>query len=361
MAIISGQLGILAMSIMSSNLGTPGYAYTNHVTLQFQETYMYEFEKPIPLGNDVNFIQYYPGKQILNAELHFEVAFNNNSDYVCTVQSCFITSTQLQVQNSNAGSFQFVRYTAPTASATAPSRAFYDLWDLDNGASVEQLNYNISPFTQSDIFFLTSNLRFGLQSGLYDSDEGISYMQPYISYVHDGSTDTFNTGGDQIKVKPSGFLPAQGYNDSLAQQVDTFVFSEQQVNYIQSEIFSTYPPGSEYAEGYNQGFDLGHDYGYNDGYVDGHAVGYEAGEADGERTGYLQGYAVGYSDAESTDENINSIFMGIAEIGLLPINIFLSIFNFEILGVNITGVVSALMSLMLVIIVLRMIMSGKGE
>lgn len=358
--VIAGQLGILAMSIMSSNLGTPGYAYTNNVTLQFSQTYMYEFEKPIPIGNDVNFLQYYPGKQQIDAELHFTVAFNNNSDYVCTIKSCFITSTVLMAQNSNAGNFAFTRYQAPAPQAAI--RAFYDLVDLNSGTSTEQLNYNIDPFVVSNIDYIADNLKFGLNLGYYDSDSGSSYFQPYVQWTDDESTvHNFNTAANQIKIKPSGFLPAQGFNDSVSHQTDQFKFSVDQVNYIQNEVFSTYPPGNEYAEGYNQGFDLGHDYGYNDGYVDGHAVGYEAGEADGERTGYSQGYAVGYSDAESTDENVNSIFMGIAEIGLLPINIFLAIFNFEILGVNITGVVSALMSCLMVIIVLRMIMSGKGE
>lgn len=70
--------------------------------------------------------------------------------------------------------------------------------------------------------------------------------------------------------------------------------------------------------------------------------------------GYTNGYDDGYKEAEDTDANTNSIFSGIIDVGLLPINMFLDIFNFQLFGINFRNVVSGLLTALIAIILVRM-------
>lgn len=75
--------------------------------------------------------------------------------------------------------------------------------------------------------------------------------------------------------------------------------------------------------------------------------------------GYQAGYDKGYSDGDSTNENMATIFSGIIDIGLLPINVFLDIFNFEVFGINFKPLVAGLLTALVAIIIFRMFV-GKG-
>ena len=46
---------------------------------------------------------------------------------------------------------------------------------------------------------------------------------------------------------------------------------------------------------------------------------------------------------------------------MVPVNFFLSIFNFEILGINMAGFVSALLTISIVIFLLRLIKGSKTD
>lgn len=93
-----------------------------------------------------------------------------------------------------------------------------------------------------------------------------------------------------------------------------------------------------------------YDLGYNNGYTQGNI--------DGNSTGYNQGYATGYKDAEDQDSTAVTIFSGILSVGLLPVNFFLAILNFEVFGINIGAFVSALLTVAIVVIVTRMVVNG---
>lgn len=94
--------------------------------------------------------------------------------------------------------------------------------------------------------------------------------------------------------------------------------------------------------------------------VNGYDTGYTDGYNNGFKDGKTKGYTDGYSDAQTLyqngDPHINSIFNGILSIGLLPVEFFLSIFNFEIFGINITNIVIALLSLGLIIVLLKFLL-----
>lgn len=97
-------------------------------------------------------------------------------------------------------------------------------------------------------------------------------------------------------------------------------------------------------------------YNYNQGYTTGYDEGYDIGHSEGHQEGWLEG--VEY--AGNQDETALTIFEGIITIALVPINFFLAIFNFEIFGINLSGFVSALLTVSIIIIVVRFL-TGKKQ
>lgn len=93
---------------------------------------------------------------------------------------------------------------------------------------------------------------------------------------------------------------------------------------------------------------------YNEGLKDGIQQGLEQAEGD-----YQQGYQDARELYENQDAVVTSIFSGILGIGLIPIEFFMSIFNFEVLGINFAHIVSAILTLMVLVILVRVILGGK--
>lgn len=89
--------------------------------------------------------------------------------------------------------------------------------------------------------------------------------------------------------------------------------------------------------------------------------GYEQGFADGTQAGRQQGFADGVRHAQEQDQTALTIFEGIVTVALVPINFFLAIFNFEIFGINISGFVSALLTVSIIIIIVRFMTGQKQD
>lgn len=96
--------------------------------------------------------------------------------------------------------------------------------------------------------------------------------------------------------------------------------------------------------------------GYNYGYEEGDKDGYQRGLADGKNIGYSEGLRDGFA----SDEVSFTIFNGILNIAMIPVNVFLGFFNFEILGINMSSFVSALLSVSMVVIIFRFLFNGKS-
>lgn len=95
---------------------------------------------------------------------------------------------------------------------------------------------------------------------------------------------------------------------------------------------------------------------YSSGYVDGVSSGYSQGESAGYSTGYTAGDTAGYSrgyNAGVADSNDYSFIGLISAVIDAPISAFTGLFNFEILGVNISGFLLGLFTLCVVIVVVR--------
>lgn len=99
-------------------------------------------------------------------------------------------------------------------------------------------------------------------------------------------------------------------------------------------------------------------------YYQGYDVGYYDGKQEGLNDGRSQGYQEGYDqaveDLADYDSTALTIFTGIVSVGLLPVNVFLQILNFEVFGINIGAFVSSLLTVAIIVIVIRMVTGNSG-
>jgi len=196
------------------------------------------------------------------------------------------------------------------------------------------VRFNFRPNTYLDNDHLDYlSIRFDILTNLDWSpiQEGSYLFEPVsvLVYKYDGSPfTTYAWEKLELTFNYQNIVAPYGFRDVLI------------CNYIESQ---------SYNRGYNVGYNEGVDEGYNEGYDDGLAYGYQ------------DGYTAGYNDGTEVDNVASTIFTGIFDVGLLPINVFLTIFNFEVFGVNISGILSGLLTLSIVVIVLRFLLGGKKD
>lgn len=116
-----------------------------------------------------------------------------------------------------------------------------------------------------------------------------------------------------------------------------------QLNYVNLGDNSSYSQG--YEEGYNNGLSEGYTEGHQEGYDYGHSV----------------GFTEGYEEGSEQDQTVQAIYSGIIAVGLIPINFFLQIFNFEILGINVAEILTSLFTSCIAIIVVKHAFAIKDD
>ena len=85
---------------------------------------------------------------------------------------------------------------------------------------------------------------------------------------------------------------------------------------------------------------------------------YELGYSSGYNYGYGIGYSSGWQEGFDADSTALTVFSGILNIAMVPVNFFLSMFNFELLGINLTNLVTAVISIGMIVILLRTFFGG---
>lgn len=94
---------------------------------------------------------------------------------------------------------------------------------------------------------------------------------------------------------------------------------------------------------------------YDNGWWDGYNEGFE----EGKDAGYIDGYADGQDNQMNPE--MFTIFNGILNVAMIPVNVFLGIFNFEVFGINISAVVASLLSICILVVVIRLIAGGSSK
>lgn len=95
-------------------------------------------------------------------------------------------------------------------------------------------------------------------------------------------------------------------------------------------------------------YNIGYETGYSQGYSDGDTNGYKIGEIYGRSVGYEEGYNIGM-------EGNNSLYNMIMAIVDTPITIFKQIFDFNVLGVDLTQLVFSIVTLLVTIFFIKKI------
>lgn len=260
---------------------------------------------------------------ILNALLYsaiFLVSNNPSYNYACTTQAQVSFASTYAGDNyaNNTCTFEFVTY--------------YNN-DEDYISYLQNINLHIDFYDDEDDKF---NETFGsyifAQPVVFD----LNNDSIFISYTFDG-TDLdykFTYNSNDYLITLEDFIFSSSQRESVP--FPHITFSKVNIPFV---IRSS-------LEQYN--FNQGHDVGYEEGYLD------------GKNEWYQIGYSEGWTDADNVDESTLAIFEGIITVALVPINFFLAIFNFEIFGINLSGFVSALLTVSVIIIVIRFI-TGKKQ
>ena len=148
-------------------------------------------------------------------------------------------------------------------------------------------------------------------------------------------------------------LYSSGYTLVWENQFNSSLFCADDFSY--SFVFKnsdTWDRSAEDINNYQEGYRAGYDTALGIGDSAGYSRGYDEGYDDGQPAGYNEGLS--HADYDSTALTIMS---GIIDVALLPVNVFLMILNFEVFGVNISGAVSALLTISIVIIICIILMN----
>ena len=105
----------------------------------------------------------------------------------------------------------------------------------------------------------------------------------------------------------------------------------------------------------NQFYDFGFDAGYSEGYNVGSNDGFNNGYNDGYDIGHNVGYNNGYT-AGSEDSNQYTFLNLVSATIDAPIKYFQSLFNFELLGVNLQGFLTGLFTLCVIVTIIKMVL-----
>lgn len=125
-------------------------------------------------------------------------------------------------------------------------------------------------------------------------------------------------------------------------------------SYIANNIFNR---SNDYTNGYNQGYRIGYDDGLDYGVNNPNQTTRDTIYNQGKQVGYQEGLA----DGLERDSVASTIFTGFVDVGLLPVNVFLQMFEYEVFGINIAGLMSGVLTIAIVVIIVRLVTGKKND
>lgn len=174
----------------------------------------------------------------------------------------------------------------------------------------------------------------------YDSSSS-QYYSNLFGYYYYGYSEGYKAGYDL------GY--AAGFEAGVAS-----VDSDDSSAIYQEGYQNGYDAGVSTNSGYVSGYDAGYNIGYKAGTDYGNSLGYSSGYDAGQNVGYQNGYNKGINDSDSY--TFYNLFGSVLD---APVNVFTSLFNFELLGVNLLGLITGLFTLSFIILLLKLCLGGK--
>lgn len=294
-------------------------------------------------------VRYYVNRQNFNTyyQLHrVYINLDTKSPYsFCALNQDGVFDHSLYKSSYVTAYPYFIEFDLETYIDTLQEQSYYNayfktLFSLDNYFLT--ITDNVNLFNSFNYYvdnedFDMMNLYIELPLSLIGQYFNASYSNIVDNFPYSSIYNRFYRTYDNEKTY---YLTAGGINNTF-QRNYTSANSVITLNaiYNDGELFK-----SQYSSPTNENFNNGYQQGLKDGQKDGHAKGYAEGLADGMK-----------------DNTMFNIFNGILNIGMIPVNFFLSIFNFEILGINMAGFVSALLTISIIMFLLRLIKGSKAD
>lgn len=239
------------------------------------------------------------------------------------------------------------------------------------------LNFNSSGFQwhyfainpgEPNIYFSLVGPRLGYGSTItweeyYDLNGNLITSAPAFTFKYSSSSSfdftkilSVDIGGYMSAGNPWNYIR---YNDSngYSVQVDLKVWTS--ASSSSSEFSYFVLPSRSYVLGstlnsddsYNMGYTAGQSAGYSNGYTAGQSSGYSEGYSAGDTIGYNRGYSAGVEVG-----NDYTFFSLVSAVIDAPIQAFMGLFNFELLGINLAGFFTGLLTLAFIITIVRLVM-----
>lgn len=268
-----------------------------------------------------------------NNEYEAVIPFSSSGDSItCIVTDDYGSTYYASVAYSFSGGYYFNRNGTEKITIDYDFNFYsYPVYE-DNNGQVPSWNFSgsVESSINADNRFKSFNAYISL-----GVDDGDSYIDYGVTLFGENSSVLFSDSND--------YIASQYYDTSRLSYAldDTLTISYPTLYEDIGRAHGYYMQNQ--AEPFN--WEQWYDSGYSDGYSKGHGVGYN------------EGFDAG-SDLDST---ALVIFDGILSIGLIPTQIFMAMLNFNILGINIAGFITGLITILMVVLLLRIIFSGGAS
>lgn len=238
-----------------------------------------------------------------------------------SISSTYVFDRSLPSDRLNSSTF--------TITSSSVSGFGYVWSSLLGGNESEIFRIYVSTFNDDGLIVMGKPIRFSLQCL-----SGWGAMCTNICY--------YDADGNSINI----FHLFTSISDSSSLYNNQYYFLPYRVYYL------TIPNLTD-NEYYNQGYQQGQQNGYNTGYNVGQTAGYNEGYSVGQTTGYNNGYSDGMEDSNQyTFLNLLSATID------APVKYFQSLFNFELLGVNLQGFLTGLFTLCVIVTIVKLCLGG---
>lgn len=227
--------------------------------------------------------------------------------------------------------------------------------------------------TNSAYFDVSKNNSFTYVNALFYTD----YSNPSLSFGERDSyysdclvycSNDFNCNVSSIFISSSQLTPLENFSSSWFVHYNYIKFIDNNGNYLifavsflnsnsaLNPLFFSYQPrlyflGNNFSDNqyYEQGYSDGQISGFDDGFLKGEEKGYSDGFINGRDEGYWEGKQ---SVLEGEQYSFTSLVASVIDV---PVKTFTSLFNFEILGVNLSGFLLGLFTLSVAIFIIKLI------
>lgn len=217
----------------------------------------------------------------------------------------------------------------------------YDYTHRIDSANVSQNSTTKYFFSLTDDRFINYGGYFPMMVHVADLpfNSNIYKVRLYTSdYFYDGNETNFN--GKMLYIE---------YFDINEASISFGFYVPSNYEFVSRTYYFNNPTALDDNHSYNEGYSAG----YTDGNSVGNSSGYKDGYKAGETIGYHNGYTKGVENGgKYTFANLLGAVVDV------PVRSFTSLFNFELLGVNLAGFFSGLLTLAVILTIVKLIKGG---